>query len=430
MKLLIKNGYILDPASRTEGVRDILIEDGIIREVAAGITAEAEQVVDATGCHVMPGLIDLHVHLREPGFEYKETVASGSRAGAAGGYTTVCAMPNTKPSVDRAERVRQLMEIIRRDAVIKVLPIGAVTLDQAGTELSDAAAMKEAGICALSEDGKSVMDIALYREGIAKAKEAGIPVFAHCEDRELLNGGVVNDKSAAKRLGMPGITNNVEDHITIRDILLAMELDAQLHLCHCSTELSVDLIKLAKRKGAKVSAEVCPHHFSMTEEEILTDDANYKMNPPLRSQADVDVLIAGLKDGTIEVIATDHAPHGAEEKKQSIRTAPFGIVGSETAYALSLTNLVKTGELTCMQLVEKMSYNPAKVLGLDKLDGRGTLKVGAVADIAIADPDEKWIIDPEQFQSKGKNTPFGGTFVYGRVKMTIVDGNVVYRHVK
>ncbi len=427
MSLLIKNGYVLDPASKTEGVWDILIEDGIIREVAVGIQAEAEQVIDAKGCHVMPGLIDLHVHLREPGFEYKETVATGSRAGAAGGYTTVCAMPNTKPSTDRAERVRQLMEIIKKDAVIKVLPIGAVTLDQAGVELSDAKAMKDAGICALSEDGKSVMDIALYREGIAKAKEAGIPVFAHCEDRELLNGGVVNDKSAAKRLGMPGITNNVEDHITIRDILLAMELDAQLHLCHCSTELSVDLIKLAKRKGAKVSAEVCPHHFSMTEDEITEDDANYKMNPPLRSQADVDALIAGLKDGTIEVIATDHAPHGAEEKKQSIRTAPFGIVGSETAYALSLTNLVKTGVLTYMQLVEKMSYNPAKVLGLDKLDGRGTLKVGAVADIAIADPDEKWIIDPEKFESKGKNTPFGGTFVYGRVKMTIVDGKVVYQ---
>ncbi len=427
MSILIKNGYVLDPASRTEGIRDILIEDGIIREVAVGIQADAEQVIDASGCHVMPGLIDLHVHLREPGFEYKETVATGSRAGAAGGYTTICAMPNTKPAIDRAERVRQLMEIIKRDAVIKVLPIGAVTLDQAGTELSDAKAMKEAGICALSEDGKSVMDIALYREGIAKANEAGIPVFAHCEDRELLNGGVVNDKSAAKRLGMPGITNNVEDHITIRDILLAMELDAQLHLCHCSTELSVDLIKLAKRKGAKVSAEVCPHHFSMTEEEITEDDANYKMNPPLRSQSDVDALIAGLKDGTIEVIATDHAPHGEEEKKQSIRTAPFGIVGSETAYALSLTNLVKTGNLTYMQLVEKMSYNPAKVLGLDKLDGRGTLKVGAVADIAIADPDEKWIIDPEQFQSKGKNTPFGGTFVYGRVKMTIVDGKVVYQ---
>ena len=427
MSILIKNGYVLDPASRTEGVRDILIEGSIIREVAVGIQAEAEQVIDATGCHVMPGLIDLHVHLREPGFEYKETVATGSRAGAAGGYTTVCAMPNTKPSIDRAERVRQLMEIIEKDAVIKVLPIGAVTLDQAGTELSDAKAMKAAGVCALSEDGKSVMDIALYREGIAKAKEAGIPVFAHCEDRELLNGGVVNDKVAAKRLGMPGITNNVEDHITIRDILLAMELDAQLHLCHCSTELSVDLIKLAKRKGAKVSAEVCPHHFSMTEDEILTDDANYKMNPPLRSQADVDALIAALKDGTIEVIATDHAPHGEEEKKQSIRTAPFGIVGSETAYALSLTNLVKTGELTHMQLVEKMSYNPARVLGLDKLDGRGTLKVGAAADIAIADPDEKWIIDPEQFQSKGKNTPFGGTFVYGKVKMTIVNGKVVYQ---
>jgi len=427
MSILIKNGYVLDPASRTEGVRDILIEDGIIRAVEAEIHADAEQVIDAAGCHVMPGMIDLHVHLREPGFEYKETVATGSRAGAAGGYTTICAMPNTKPAIDRAERVSKLIEIIQKDAVIKVLPIGAVTLDQAGVELSDAKAMKEAGICALSEDGKSVMDIALYREGIAKAKEAGIPVFAHCEDRELLNGGVVNAKTAAKRLGMPGITNNVEDHITIRDILLAMELDAQLHLCHCSTELSVDLIKLAKRKGAKVTAEVCPHHFSMTEDEILTDDANYKMNPPLRSQSDVDALIAGLKDGTIEVIATDHAPHGEEEKKQSIRTAPFGIVGSETAYALSLTNLVKTGELTPMQLVEKMSYNPARVLGLDKLDGRGTLKVGAVADIAIADPDEKWIIDPEKFQSKGKNTPFGGTFVYGRVKMTIVDGKIVYQ---
>lgn len=464
MRLLIKNGYVLDPASNTEGLRDILIEDGIIKKVEEGLakklfsgaepkvccekadtyrgeedggiqrTDEAErdaaviidQVLDATGCHVMPGFVDLHVHLREPGFEYKETVKSGTRAAAAGGYTTIAAMPNTKPVIDRAERVEHFLSIVKRDATVKVLPIGAVTLDQEGAVLTDADALKKAGVCALSEDGKSVMDTRLYREGMEKAKNVGLVVFAHCEDRDLLQGGVVNKGAVAARLQMPGISNTVEDHITIRDILLSMELDARLHLCHCSTELSVDLIKLAKQKNAKLSAEVCPHHFSLTEDDILTDDANYKMNPPLRTKKDVDALLMGLKDGTIDVIATDHAPHSREEKQQSIRTAPFGIVGSETAYALSVTNLVRSGVLSYMELVEKMSYNPARILGLDKKDGRGTLRPGAVADLVITDSEEKWIIDPERFLSKGKNSPFGGSFVYGRVKVTLVDGEIVY----
>lgn len=427
MKTIIKNGHILNPSNGMDGVYDVMIEDGVITDVKENLsTDQADEIIDASGKYVMPGFIDLHVHFREPGFEYKETIQTGSMSSARGGYTSVCPMPNTKPSIDSKEMVQWLMDKAKTDSVVHLLPVGAVTKEQAGDEVTDMAGMKEAGAVAVSEDGKSVMDILVYVEGMKKAAANGLLVMAHCEDRQLVRGGVMNAGKRADELGLPGITNSVEDVITARDIFLANETGARLHLCHCSTKDSVALIKMAKEAGYKVTGEVCPHHFTLCDEDIPSDDANYKMNPPLRAKADVQALKEGLRDGIMDVISTDHAPHGAEEKAQSMKKAPFGIVGEETAFALTVTELVEQGYLTKMQLVEKMSYNPAKVLGIDK----GRLEVGKAADLVIADFDESYTIDVSRFVSKGKNTPFDGKQVKGRVYQTLVDGKVVYDYTK
>lgn len=427
MRILIQNGYVIDPAGNREGKYDVLTDGERIVRVAEKIEeseAKADRVIDAAGKHVLPGFIDLHVHYREPGFEYKETIATGSAAAAAGGYTTVCPMPNTKPVTDCAEVVKEVLKKAEEAGKVRVLPVGAVTLGQRGEELSDIKALAAAGAAALSEDGKSVMNPALYAEGMKRAKEAGLPVFAHCEEISLVRGGVMNAGARADELGLPGITNAVEDIITMRDILLAKETGAKLHLCHCSTKYSADFVRFAKKNGIAVTAEVCPHHFALCDEDIKNDDSNYKMNPPLRGKEDVKALIAGLLDGTMEVISTDHAPHSAEEKKGSMLGSPFGIVGSETAYALSNTVLVKENGMTPMRLAACMSYHPAKVLGREK--EIGGLSEGYYADIAIVAPEEEYTICPEEFFSKGKNTPFGGRKVKGRVYMTICAGTVTY----
>lgn len=423
MKTLIRQGYLLDPATKREGVYDLLIEDGKVKEVAEQINTDVDEIIDATNLYVMPGLIDLHVHLREPGFEYKETIATGSRAAAAGGYTTICPMPNTNPAIDSKEMVEYLVNKAKTDSPIHIVPVGAVTIGQVGKELADIKGMADAGALAISEDGKSVMDILVYVEGMKAAKEAGIAVFAHCEDKALVRGGVMNAGEKAKELLLPGITNSVEDVITARDIFLAQETGVKLHLCHCSTKASVKLVKLAKELGISVTGEVCPHHFTMSDDEITEDHSCFKMNPPLRGRNDVKALKEGLRDGIMDVISTDHAPHSEEEKNRSMKGSPFGIVGSETAFALTMTELVKTGYLTPMQMVEKMSYNPARILGVDK----GSLEVGKAADITIADPNKVYQIDTATFLSKGKNTPFHGKTVTGKVLYTIVDGKVVYR---
>ncbi len=422
MTILIKNGRVLDPATGTDGIADVLMEEGRIRAVEPGILAEADRVLDADGCFVMPGFIDLHVHLRDPGYEYKETVETGSAAAARGGFTTILAMPNTKPVVDNADVVRYVLHKAEDVGLANVLQIGAITRGQRGEELADIEDMVDAGIPALSEDGKSVMNAQLYREAMMLAKKYDIPIMAHCEDINLVHGGVMNQDDKAEELGLPGITNAVEDVIVARDILLAKETGARLHLCHCSTRDSVRMVELAKQEGLPVTAEVCPHHFTLTSEDIREDDANYKMNPPLRTRADVEALIDGLKKGIMDVIATDHAPHSREEKQDSMRNAPFGIVGLETAAALTMTELVDKGYLTPLQMAEKMSYNPARIIGIDK----GTLKPGKTADIVIFNPKEEYIIDAEQFRSKGKNTPFHGRKVKGRVMATILGGNIVY----
>lgn len=423
MKTLIQNGHVLDPATGKNGIYDVLIADGKIEKVQEKIdVSSAEQVISAEGKYVMPGLIDLHVHFREPGFEYKETIKTGSRAAARGGFTSVCPMPNTNPVIDSKEMIEYLLQKEKDNSVVHILPVGAVTKGQVGAELADIKGMAEAGAKALSEDGKSVMDILVYVEGMKKAKENNLVILAHCEDKNLVRGGVMNAGKKAEELGLKGITNAVEDVIAARDIFLAQEAGVKLHLCHCSTKDSVALIKMAKEQGYPVTGEVCPHHFAMCDEEILSDDGKYKMNPPIRSKADVQALKEGLRDGIMDVISTDHAPHSAEEKANSMAKAPFGIVGLETAFALTVTELVKTGYLTPMQLVEKMSFNPAKVIGIDK----GSLAVGKAADLVIADFDASYKIEADKFVSMGKNTPFDGKEVYGRILTTFVDGKIVY----
>lgn len=424
MKLLIKRGHVLDPSTNTDEVMDVLIEDGMITKVETDISAEVDQLIDAAGQYVMPGFIDLHVHLREPGLEYKETIETGMKAAARGGFTTICPMPNTKPVTDCVEVVSYVVKKAKELDLVNVLPVGAITTGQSGTELADIEGMKQAGICALSEDGKSVMSTEIYIKAMELAKQYDLPIFAHCEDRDLVRGGVMNAGKKAEELGYKGITNAVEDVITARDIFMAKEAGCRLHLCHCSTEDSVALVKMAQEMKLPVTAEVCPHHFVLSDDQITRDHGDFKMNPPLRARKDVEALKAGIRDGIMGIIATDHAPHGKEENDQTFDKAPFGIVGLETALSLTVTELVKTGILTPMQMVERMSLNPADVLGINK----GRLAVGYPADIVVADLEKKTTIDVNDFASKGTNTPFDGKEVYGEVTTTICNGKVVYQN--
>ena len=422
MTILIKNGRLINPSENLDKVMHIFVEDGIIKEKAESIEKQADTVIDAAGCYVMPGLIDLHVHFRDPGLTYKEDIETGSKAAAKGGFTTVCCMPNTKPVVDNVETVKYIIEKGEKTGLTNVLPVGAVTKNMAGVEITDVEELKKAGICAISEDGKSVMNSGVYRKAMKNAAKANVPVLAHCEDINLVEGGVINLGDKSSELGVKGISNAVEDVIAMRDIMLAKETGATLHLCHCSTKDSVEMVKRAKEEGIKVTAEVCPHHFSMCSDDITSNDGNFKMNPPLRAREDMEALIKGLQDDIMDVISTDHAPHSAEEKAKDLEHSPFGIVGLETSVALTVTNLVKKGYLTPMQMAAKMSYNPAKVLGIPK----GTLDEGKIADITIIDPDKEYTIDVNTFESKGKNTPFDGYKVSGEVEYTILNGKVVY----
>lgn len=437
MKLLIKNGRVINPATQQDEIQDVLIEDRRILQVGTAGSLKAEQkyadtdpqaemkVVDATGCFVMPGFVDLHVHFRDPGLTYKEDIETGAKAAARGGVTTVCAMPNTKPVVDSVETLNYVQKKAKDKAVIHVEQLSAVTIGQEGTRLVDMKGMADKGAIAFSEDGKSVMDSALYAEAMKQAAELGAVIMAHCEDKALVRGGVLNEGVASERFGVPGITNSVEDIITARDIFLAKDHGTTLHLCHCSTAGSVELVRMAKRMGVSVTAEVCPHHFTLTDADIEKEDANYKMNPPLRSETDVQALIRGLQDGTMEVISTDHAPHSREEKAKGFLEAPFGIVGLETSASLTYTALVATGLLSPMQMAEKMSWNPAKVIGIQK--ERGSIEAGKLADIVIFDPDAEYVVDTEKFASRGKNTPYEGKQLKGQVIMTICEGRIVYQ---
>ena len=423
MKILIKNGRVLNPATNFDQVADVLIEEDKIVRIARYIDENADEIIDARGKFVMPGFIDLHVHFRDPGFTHKEDIISGSKAAAAGGVTTVCAMPNTKPAVDSVETLNYILDKAK-NATTNVCQLSAITKDMAGTELVDLKKMKDAGAIAFSEDGKSVMDINLYYEALKQIKDMDALVMAHCEEKNLVKDGAMNEGVASQSLGIPGIMNAVEDIITARDIFLANETGVRLHICHVSTEGAVRLIKMAKEMGIKVTGEACPHHFILSDAVIDRDDANFKMNPPLRSERDVRAIVEGLRTGILDAISTDHAPHHKDEKSKGIKEAPFGIVGLETSAALTYTALVDQGILTPLQMAEKMSYNPAKILGID--DKRGRIEEGMVADVVIFDPSEEVVIDAGKFRSKATNTPFDGKLVKGRVNCTILGGNVVF----
>ncbi len=435
MKILIKNGHVCNPVTGTDEVLDLLIEDGKVAAMEAGIeiaadgassqvSADAEsRIIDATGCYVFPGFVDLHVHLRDPGQTHKEDIATGSAAAACGGVTTLVAMPNTKPVVDSVDVVNYVHSKSKEVGLTNVLQSGCITMGMAGKELSPIREMVKAGIPAITEDGKSVMDSALYRQAMKLAAECGIPVLAHCEDINLVDGGVINMGAKSAELGVKGISNAVENIIAARDIMLAKETGATLHLCHCSTKETVELVRDAKAKGIKVSGEVCPHHFTLTDADIVPGDGNYKMNPPLRTKADVDALKQGLADGIMEVISTDHAPHAPEEKGGDLNKCAFGIVGIETSAALTYTELVLGGYLTPYQMAEKMSYNPARILGIDK----GDISVGKIADIVVFDPTTEYEIHASDLVGKSKNMPYEGRKVSGKVVTTILGGEIVYQ---
>ena len=426
MGILIRGGRLIDAATQMDKIGDIYLDGGKIQKIGSKLEPKGkdDKIIDAKGMVVMPGLVDLHVHLRDPGQTEKEDIESGSKAAARGGVTTLVAMPNTKPVIDSPDRANYVKYKAAEVSPVHVLQAGAMTKGELGEELSDIAGMAAAGVPVLSEDGKSVMKASLCKQAFQEAVKAGLPIFDHCEDMTLRGDGCMNDDENARRLGLPGICNSTEDTIAARDSILAIETGARLHLCHCSTKGVALMMKMLQAEGIQnVTAEVCPHHFILTSDDIERDDPNYKMNPPLRTKEDVDALIEGLKKGYIQVISTDHAPHTQKDKTGSMRTAAFGIVGIETSFALSYTELVETGILTLTQLVEKMSYNPSQILGLDC----GTLQEGHPADVVIADIDHSYIIHKADFVSKGKNTPFEGKEVKGKILYTICDGKLVYR---
>ena len=423
MSLIIKNGRVINPPTNTNEILDIKIDGNSISAISAGIVPVfSDEVIDATGCLVFPGFIDMHVHFRDPGQTAKEDIETGSKAAARGGVTTVLAMPNTKPVVDNADLVKYVHEKGASVGLTRVLQVGSVTKGMEGKELSDLQAMIDAGIPAISEDGKSVMDSGVYREAMKVVAAAGVPVLAHCEDINLVQGGVMNMGAKSDAMGEKGISNAVENIIEVRDIMLAEETGATLHLCHCSTKESYDIIKEAKARGVKVSGEVCPHHFTLTEDDIIPGDGNYKMNPPVRTKEDREALRRGLADGVFEVISTDHAPHTAEEKAKGF-ASPFGIVGLETSASLTYTELVLSGLITPLKMAALMSSNPARILGFDNL---GDLSVGKTADITIFDPSIEYEIHAADFAGKSKNMPYEGRKVTGKVVKTIFGGRVVY----
>ncbi len=428
-KILIKGGRVLNPADGTDAVKDVLLAEGKILAVedvidASDDRAQGAEVLEATDRYVMPGFVDLHVHLRDPGLTYKEDLTTGAAAAARGGVTTVCAMPNTKPVVDNVETLQDILTRAK-ELPVRIEQIAAVTKGQNGGELTDMEALKKAGAVSFSEDGKSVMDVKLCAQGMEEIARLGMVFMDHCEDKDLVGAGALNAGVASEKYGVPGITNSVENIIEARDIFLSSDYGTKLHLCHCTTKESVELVRMAKNLGLSVTAEVCPHHFTLTDSDIDEENANFKMNPPLRTEADVQALIRGLADGTMDVIATDHAPHSAEEKAKDFAHAPFGIVGLETSASLTYTALVETGILSPLAMAEKMSYNPAKVISLEK--ERGNLTPGALADVVIFDPKAEYEVKAETFASKGKNTPYDGKVLKGKVVTTICRGEIVYQ---
>ena len=420
-KLLIKGGTAVF-ADRCE-VCDILVDGKKIVKIAKNVEEKGAKVIDAAGLHVFPGLIDMHVHLREPGFEYKEDIASGSAAAVRGGFTQICCMPNTDPVCDNAAVVGYIVARGREVNLCKVRPIGAITKGEKGEQLAEIGKMKEAGAVAISDDGRPVANARIMRLAMEYASDFGLICLSHCEDKDLVDGGAVNEGYNSTLAGLKGIPRAAEEIMLAREIILAETLGKRAHICHVSTKGGVQLLREAKKRGVAITAETCPHYFTLTDDVIMSFDANTKVNPPIREAEDVAAIKEGLKDGTLDCIVTDHAPHHKDEKNVEYNLAAFGISGIETSFSLSYTYLVKAGVLTLEQLADRMSTAPARILGLEG----GALAEGAVADIMLADLNAKYVIDSKEFVSKGKNTPFNGTEVYGKVCCTIVDGDVKYR---
>ncbi|MEG6617104.1 dihydroorotase [Peptococcaceae bacterium 1198_IL3148] len=423
MQLLIKGGNLVNTEKLTIEKADVLINDGVITAISEQLPINGAEVIEAADKLVCPGLIDMHVHLREPGFEAKETIATGTRAAAMGGFTAVACMPNTNPIVDNAAVVRSILELVRAEGVVKVYPIAAITKGSKGAEITEMGDLKEAGAIALSDDGQPVSDSGVMRRGMQYAHMLGLPVISHSEDKSLAAEGAMHEGYYSTVLGLKGIPAAAEEVMVARDILLAENTGCRLHLAHISTAGSVELVRQAKRRGVKVTCEVTPHHFTLTDADVVGYNTATKVNPPLRTAADVAAVKEGLADGTIDVIATDHAPHTAEEKAVEYQYAPFGLVGLETAVGLVFTELVAPGVLTAAQAIAKLSCMPAAVLAVPG----GKLAVGERADITIIDPERKEKVDPTGFASKSKNSPFVGRVLKGLPVVTMVNGKIVMK---
>ena len=418
MSLVIKNATVVSPADGYSGRMDIIIENGVIAAVGENLSGDTE--INAAGLYAIPGLVDMHVHLRDPGQTAKEDILTGCCAAAAGGVTSLLAMPNTNPTIDSGEVVHYVREKAK-NAKARVYVAASITKGLQSKEPTNLAELKEAGAIGLSDGGRPVVNTAFLRDAMKRAPQYGMTVVAHCEDLFLAEGGKINEGEVSAQLGVKGIPAAAEDCGTAREIALAAAEDVPIHICHVSTATSVALVRDAKRRGVKVTAETAPHYFSLTEKVLLRRDADYRMNPPLRTEKDVQAIIEGLRDGTLDAIATDHAPHTPEEKAD-FEKAPNGSIGMESSLAVGITYLVKTGLLTFDELVEKMSVNPARILGIDA----GTLRVGANADIALVDLNEEWTVDPEKLHGKSKNTPFKGIKLTGKVKKTFLGGKIVF----
>lgn len=421
MKILIKNGRMIDYLTDFDGITDIYIEDGIIKEIGTDLDCFADELIDCTGLCIIPGMVDMHCHLREPGYEFKETIESGINSAAAGGFTSIACMPNTNPVIDNqaiAAFIKAKADSIKK---VNVFPIGCITKGQNGQELAEIAEMKLAGVVAISDDGKPVANPLVMRRALQYAKMFEIPVISHCEDKELVDEGVMNEGYVSTVLGLKGIPREAEEVMVARDVILAENNNCHVHIAHISTKGSVEIIRNAKKRDVKVTAETCPHYFSITDDAVTGFNTSAKVNPPLRTKDDIEAIKKGLADGTIDVIATDHAPHHIDDKNVEFNNAAFGISGFETALSLCVTNLLQTKVLTYKQFVEKICYNPSKILGIN----RGLLSIGGFADITIFAPNDDVIVDVETFKSKGKNSPFNGYKLKGKVYYTIVNGKIL-----
>ena len=421
MTTLLKNGKLIDYKTNTEDYFDILIENEKIKEISKEINTKADKVIDCTNLFIIPGMIDIHCHLREPGFEHKETIETGMQSAVKGGFTTICPMPNTNPTCDSTFILQKIQDEAKRVGICNVLPYGSVTIGEKGEELTDFEELKNAGAIAFSDDGMPVVRAKIMRDAMIKANEMNTFVASHCEEKEL-GKGAINAGKIAEKLNVEGVFPEAEILMAAREVEIAEINNVRAHICHISAKETARLIRDAKKRGVNITCETCPHYYSFTEEEVLVSGTNAKMNPPLRKEEDMEEIIKALKDGTIDCIITDHAPHSKEEKEVELSKAPNGIIGFETALAATITNLVDKGHISYLDMVKLTSYNPAKILGID----RGVIKEGRIADITIFNPNEKYIYAKEDIVSKSKNTPFIGKELKGRVKYTIVNGYVVY----